>query len=853
MSGLFRRAVASLLLSIVAAPSLFAQSKTSQWPVHPIHTISPTDTSFQDLEFLRQEIGAARVVMLGEPSHGEGNVFEAKARLMRFLQQRMGFTTVAFESGFYELDKAQRQIEAGTPVREAIDNSVFPVWTSTREFQAVLPLLGKGRLRVAGFDSQLSGAYQEELVEELEAFLKPEKGADGIAYDYLEECLSTMGETFIFPPTHQILLFNTQVGKARRILEKVAAGTNSQRRARAAFWLQTLRSLQALAHDYATNDSGAKSEAEFKATDSNPRDAQMADNLLWYLRQHPQEKVICWGALPHLSNKAEVLEDAEIKTYKPMGRAVKAALGSDAVYVLGTLAGGGTHGFLGMGKYEAVPVPAAGTLEASLLELGHEYSFVSLKHDAPGRALTTYAFEYKPYTGLWSEVVDGFLFLKSVNPPHAAAPEASEPAATNEPAPASEPTPTRRLNPAGRSPTSKAGAALVLTGSVLDRKTGKPIPFASVAVPARSAGTIADAQGRFRLEARQGEVVQVSSIGYEPTSLSVVSNTHQEVRLAPAAFALGNVRVSAQSQDPRRIMKRVIKAMETNYEQQDYTQQLYTHRRIMGFDTLRNEVEYTGQQWTPAGYRHWAGGFLMLEDRPVVRVQEKRVVTGAANDRAYSEPGYGFSGGFDPVRISPLFKTSTVGKFRLQLDSIEQRGTESYYVIGFAAKRASHRATGLGFEKGYSGRIYVRQQDYAVVRYESLWQHDTTEVNAIAHKYYGTKSNIRHHFPAVFQDHRATHVVTYQQASNGRYYAAASIAQAVEVGHVLGRKPFYNQKTCDVYYTPPVVVPAAEVDNIRAHPELHGSGAGATHPEFWQTYQRPVPIQSAPELKAIKP
>ena len=106
-----------------------AQTPAPPLPTHVIRSISPTDVDFQDLEFLKAEIGPARVVMLGEPSHGEGNVFEAKIRLMRFLQQRMGFTTVAFESGLYDLHKAQQELEAGKSAQEALGNSVFPIWT----------------------------------------------------------------------------------------------------------------------------------------------------------------------------------------------------------------------------------------------------------------------------------------------------------------------------------------------------------------------------------------------------------------------------------------------------------------------------------------------------------------------------------------------------------------------------------------------------------------------------------------------------------------------------------------------------------------------------------------------------
>ncbi|QIX61185.1 hypothetical protein HER32_08320 [Hymenobacter sp. BT18] len=844
----------STIATICGAQTVPASSAMA---AHPIRSISPTDTDFGDLEFLRQEIGGARVVMLGEPTHGEGNVFEAKVRLLQFLQARLGFTTVAFESGFYELDRAQRAMEAGTSAAEAIDNSVFGVWTSTREFREVLPLLGPGKLKVAGFDYQLSGAYQEELLEELENLLKPEKGADGIAYDYLDECLSMMGEHFLFPPSHQIQLFDLQLGKARRLLEKVAAGSDAKRRERATFWLQNLRSLQAAAHDYAANDPGVKDSTEFKATDSNPRDAQMAANLLWYLRQHPQEKVVCWGALPHLSNKVEKLDDAEIKTYKPMGRAVKAALGEDAVYVLGTLAGGGTHGFLGMGGYQTVPVPAAGTLEAELLATGQEYAFVSLKHDAPGKVLTTYAFEYKPQTGPWSEVVDGFLFLKSVNPPHGAAPAvAAEPAET--PAKPSEvPVAPGRLNPAAR-PIGKTGAALTLNGTVLDRKTGRPVPFATVAVPARSAGVTANAQGSFRLEVRRGELVQVSSIGYEALILAAQPAGKLTLHLVPAAFALANVRVSAQSQDPKRIMKKVIQAAETNYEQQDYLAQVYTHRRISNFDTVQTELEYTSQLFEPAGYRHRDGGFLMAGPFTKRRVQEKHLVIQPADStRPVGLPIGSGAETTDPVRTSPLFKSATLGKYVLRLDTIQQYAGATVYVINFAVKRATHRSTGTYLEKSYSGKVYVRQDDYAVVRYEALWQFDTVRYNSVSRKYYGRNNQISRLYTEVFSENRSANIVLYEKGSNGRYHTAVSVSQSLAIGRRLGGRPFYYQGSGEEYFTS---LPAGTAV-LPLNPKLAPRAAEMVHvqlqhtpyrPEFWRTYQRPLPAELAPELEATK-
>ncbi|MBC8084458.1 MAG: carboxypeptidase-like regulatory domain-containing protein, partial [Hymenobacter sp.] len=466
--------------------------------------------------------------------------------------------------------------------------------------------------------------------------------------------------------------------------------------------------------------------------------------------------------------------------------------------------------------------------------------------------------DYKPMAGEWSSVVDGFLFLKTVNPPHpAAAVAATEPVTPATPAPRT----LGRLNPATH-PSAQPGAALTLSGTVLDRNTGQPVPFATVAVPARSAGTVTDAQGRFRLEARRNELMQISSIGYEPATLPAQPAGALSIRLTPAAFALANVRVSAQSQDPKRIMQKVIKAAETNYEQQDYMAQVYTHRRLSNFDTLRHEVEYVSQVFEPAGHRDWGGGFLALGPTQTHAVRETHVVVPSAKPLGqwdYSEGGHGFyTEGSDPVRISPLFKSGTLGKFKLQLDTIEQRGAETLYVIQFAAKRASKRATGFGLTAGYSGKVYVRQQDYAVVRYEALWLEDTVKLNAVARRYQGRKNLTARIFSRVFSDHRKAHVVTYQKAENGRYHVAASLAQTVVVGHVLDGKPFYNQKSCEEYFISSPAEALATHPDEEKEPDLKQGEIWQLNripyrPAFWQTYQRPVPAEPAPTLNATKP
>jgi len=828
-------------------------------PARPLTHLSPTDTTFADLEFLRSEIDGARVVFLGEPTHGEGNVLAAKARLVAYLQQRMGFTTLAMESGFFSLHKAQHEIEAGKSVAKNMRASVFPVWMQTQEFQAILPLVGPdgGGLRLMGFDPQLSGDYSDDITDDLEDFLEAEKGAKTVNYSLLDDVAGYMEEHFAFPPSTTLVAYEAELAKATPLLARAANAPQAGRRAEAAFWQQCLHSLGALARDYAQHDPSAKTADTFVAADSNPRDAQMADNLLWYLRQHPTEKVICWGALPHFANHVEVLQNDELRNYRPMGRALKTTLGPNQVYILGTLAGGGSHGPVGTAGVP-VPEPAAGTLEASLLATSPApYAFVSLKHDAPGRQLTTYAFDYQPLAGPWSEVVDGFLFFKTVEPPHVLAADstATQPDSAALALAAAAPVPGS-LSPApGQSSTvlrRAVGAVNVsgvrtVRGVVLDRRTRQPIPYASVALPGLGQGTVADGQGHFGLALPGPTPLRITSLGYAPADVrSPAGNEELTVLLAPAAYALDEVRaVGVRPPTPEEILQRVVKHIPLNYEQQDYAAEVYTYQRVTSYDTVRLEKEQVSRLRVPTGFRNFTRGFLGHEDGIYQQIQQRHVLRqqGRRDSTEFPEAGrYGNPQGYllsaaDPVRTAPLFKPRGARRFQLKLDSVRYRGADTLYVLSFAAENTNHRSTGTYLTGVYQGRLLVRRRDYAVLHYEALWQLDTATYNGVARKNQGRTTQVAHLYNHVFSADRTTHVVSYAKAPNGRYYVQRSVGQTASAGRTLGGPPFNAQTFTSHYFMllpeagPPPVIPKGPSQRVPLPPY---------RPEFWATYKRPA-------------
>ena len=75
--------------------------KLSDAAVKPLRTLDPA-APLDDLEWLDEAIGAARVVAIGESAHGIREFYQLRHRLLRYLVERHGFDAYAMESGFVE-------------------------------------------------------------------------------------------------------------------------------------------------------------------------------------------------------------------------------------------------------------------------------------------------------------------------------------------------------------------------------------------------------------------------------------------------------------------------------------------------------------------------------------------------------------------------------------------------------------------------------------------------------------------------------------------------------------------------------------------------------------------------------
>ena len=88
----------------LGAPATTLESDGIAWlkaNALPLATAEP-GSDVKDLEPLRRSIGNARVVGLGEATHGTREFFQLKHRMIEYCVSQLGFTVIGFEAPYGE-------------------------------------------------------------------------------------------------------------------------------------------------------------------------------------------------------------------------------------------------------------------------------------------------------------------------------------------------------------------------------------------------------------------------------------------------------------------------------------------------------------------------------------------------------------------------------------------------------------------------------------------------------------------------------------------------------------------------------------------------------------------------------
>lgn len=293
---------------------------------------------------LNRAIGDARIVMLGEPWHGDGGAIRFRAQLVKYLHEQMNFDVLAFEADFYSLHEGWKQAKANGKVEQMAAENVYSFWSQTRSAASLWQyvgeqLRGNKPLIVAGVDTKMVGRLsREQLPGELRKRLLQLPNVSPGDADRAAKTFDALVNPAQSAPSvtkEEFALLLRLVGELERYLAQ---------QPQEVFWAQLAQSIR-------RNLAGEN------------RDPGMAANLIWLAtRLYPDKKIIVWAHNNHIVTDKWMFYESPDPFVK--GLVAKQTAGSIG---RATYLGDATREFFGSRVYSIATVPYAGSYSPDIV------------------------------------------------------------------------------------------------------------------------------------------------------------------------------------------------------------------------------------------------------------------------------------------------------------------------------------------------------------------------------------------------------------------------------------------------------------------------------------------------------
>jgi erythromycin esterase len=401
----------AFILSLV-----FISSHFSQDIVRKINTINSDNTDFSDLTFLGDVLKGVNIVALGEQTHHDAAIFDAKVRVIKYLHEELGYNVIAFESGLYDCTKANEAIKnrkTGDSTNY-LNRAIFGIW-NCREVHRLASYIDSTQktdnpLILTGFDIQHAGFFaQDSLVNDFNKFIDyvASKTSKNLSIDttQLGESLRLLAKYSNYfnklPPADTLFLSNT----IDTLLYTINSENLNDEYIR--FWKQQLKSIIA---DYQKRYN----------TNIRIRDSMMAENVKWLVNnQFKDEKIIVWAANTHLANSTTSIKSNKfLSSNKLMGSYLNNSFVDKYYFVAFTSHEGRFFNSWFLNSI-ATKKPKKKSIETFLYQKGYDYSFICLRSQKEKNNpyfVNSKMFGNRPNKMNLYEVADGVFYIREMYP-----------------------------------------------------------------------------------------------------------------------------------------------------------------------------------------------------------------------------------------------------------------------------------------------------------------------------------------------------------------------------------------------------------------------------------------------------
>jgi erythromycin esterase-like protein len=805
---------------------VFAQSiKGTSYPINSNNTYY----------FLEEVLKNKKVVLLGEQSHGDGATFDEKVTLIKYLHEKLGFNTIAFESGLYDNYKAFKDFSSKNQKIAVFNESIGSIWSDTKSFQNLILYIDeraklKDTLKIVGFDSQESSVFNNNFIEDLKQIIKKRK------LKIAENTITKIEKVFISRDFENIATSKKDsldlVSDYNLILNSFKSLKNLS--------LHEKMIQQVFISSISDVDFGVKLRQNQKIAVQNPRDEQMAKNLIFLSKLNPNEKIIAWGASYHFArnlaqyeytsttenyfNQQAALEkkilgqtdyksgDGKemLKDAIPMAQMLKNYF-KDSLYSLAFSSYDGEYGVINDKKFPMLTPPEQ-SLEKQLYNTKSEKVFFNF-NSANQEAFYSSALGNMPIKAKWHTIFDGLLFIKTAYQPESRTYEKSV-------------------------FSNSETANFKISGQISNSKTNRAIPNAEIRVSNTNNNFKSNKLGEFNLEVSKNnfsDAIIISSQGYLNDTIAIakllkINKNILKIRLKPyvaSGYLLNEVVVNTIEKElsAKEIMAKAYKNIESNYYQNPYNQTFYFKSGYLKEGENKINDEAFIKTYNDKGMigSNTAYGNLYSQIEQLKNSRNKSSTYFIIDKDMF---WYIFCRDLLLSKSNVLYKTDS---YDLKKEGKMEYQNRTVYKISFINNSPGSYSTGFGYPapKASLGFLYIDTENFAILRYEHCVQREPYTMK----KYANTILTSTHKI-----------IETYKKV-NGYYFIDELTTftknnYASKVDNYIEKKEIYeiqNIKSVNVELKKleVIAVPIEKIDNSKGYTE---------DTEFWKN--NPVSLEN---------
>ncbi len=262
-----------------------------------------------------------------------------------------------------------------------------------------------------------------------------------------------------------------------------------------------------------------------------------------------------------------------------------------------------------------------------------------------------------------------------------------------------------------------------LIGKITNKDTGEPIPFTNVGVVGSYIGAASNLDGvfEFKIPVKYSDrKIEASAVGFSTFSKIVAECSTTDtlkIMLSPIEYKIEEVNVEAESLVLQKRIKEAAKHISQNYLQTPFNYDAYYRSEKIVNNSRTKLREAAIRIYDDKGYER-ADAYQVFKERGYKFLQVRKnfqslsLYDGASYLDELLE--------MDIVRgRGNILNANNVNFYELNLDKITQYENDSIWVISYKSKRPTLSTTGDYYTLSYSGKIYIKIKDFAVVKNET--------------------------------------------------------------------------------------------------------------------------------------